>query len=176
MPRIPFSNNPIHVGSPRGPFHFFPKGKVSYVSGPRLNPALERFKVTWAARIIVGLSVKGRKVQYKAASVIKYVKAYCLKNNLDPSSSYVSQKGMYRHKVDNSIITENSLQVIILNLNDLSPKDFQTLMETLGERLAEEYRQETTIVEMQRNAVVKETIIMGPREMEGTSASRGGAI
>lgn len=166
MSRIPVSNNPIHVGTAGKVFHFIPKGKLSYVSGSavRGNPALDRIKTTWAARIIVGLSVRGRKVQYKSASVIAYVKGYCLENKLDPSSSYISQKGMYRYQIDNTIVTENSLQVIILNLNALSPKEFQTLMETLGERLAEKFHQETTVVEIQKNGLVKETVIMAPRK------------
>lgn len=165
MSRIKFSNHPIHVGNTRvGIFDFIPTGKIMFVSeGSRNNPDIFRSKETWAARIIVGLSIKGRRRSIPPQSIISYVKAYCKFAGLDPSSSYLMQKGVYQYSGGGRVVTENSMQIILLNLNaDLHPGIFQMYMEYMAEDMGVDFKQESIVMEIQRNGVVQITIGKSP--------------
>jgi len=164
MPRIPFSNNPIHVAFPGGSFHFYPQGPLSYISGPRNNPRLWQSEETWGVRLVMGLSIQGERKEISPLSIIDYVKRFCAFAGLAPDSSYIMQKGVYKYSGNGEVKTEKSLQIVILSVNngDLPPYFFEWYMEILAEAMAVDFRQESIIVELQRNGVVQETAGVGP--------------
>lgn len=159
---LPVTTTSTSWSTPDGWGQFRPNGDMTLWQAPGTsmpNPA--RFAVTeplWSA-LFVGLSV-GSRPRWKDKDVIDVVAGVREEQTGDPSASFVSQRGIYRHESDGKVITENSVQVIILNLPELktSRQQFREQMVTLAEKLAEELQQELVIVELQRGGVVKETI------------------
>ena len=133
--------------------YFRPRGRVM-VHGPRraLNPVEWSSKVTWSARLFVGLSVGNRKA-WTVAQVVALVRRLWRRG-----ASFVSQRGLWKSPKSGRLVPETSVQVILLDLHGDPLPVFRAEVIRLAEALCSRLRQEQVVVEFQRNGLVKETL------------------
>lgn len=161
---LPVNTGVSHWRTPNGRWGTFtPSGKLTVWEPPgKATPNRETFSVTepiWSARLFVGLNV-GSRPRWNDSDVVDIVADVRDKQTGDPSMSIVSQLGVYKHDKSGEVVSEKSVQVIILNLPHLGvgQKAFREQMVQLGEVLADKLQQELVIVELQKGGIVKETI------------------
>lgn len=174
---IPCNTGKFQCRTPRGPVEFHPHGGVTQHGSP-LSSRTRGRSVGWTAEggvysalVLVGLSVDGvaksklpvrlrsmRKPHYSSADVVKVVKAIRAEQAGDPSSSFILQKGVYKHKSSGEVITEDSVRIILLHLTEESKQDFRAHVIALAEELCERLHQEEVIVEFQDAGVTKEVL------------------
>ena len=166
--RLPFRNNPMGISTVKGRTAFLPDGDYIHcsVSGgkvKRSNPLSSGsiFVDTWAARLIVGFSVKKTPV-YKIKDLIAHTRTYMQIRKVPEDASFVAQHGVYTHK-DNTVVQEESGQIFIINTT-MSEGDFKLFAESLAEYLIVKMRQEMIVVEIQNNGVVKATWLVVSKE------------
>lgn len=151
--------------SPRGDIGFFePNGRLTI----ERNGALEENPTGWAsrspiyaARIFVGFNV-GRKARWKMSDVVRIVRRVREQQTGTPDATFLSQRGIYTSKRDDSVVDEKGAQIIILNLTGATPKVFREQMIELAEEIATRLRQEEVILEIQRGGISRETIGVTP--------------
>ena len=107
-----------------------------------------------SARIIVGLSVD-QTARYAPDDVVQLVRIKRLEQGKPPDSSFLMMRGVYTGKLDGAIVTEDSVQVLIVDLWNTSPAKFLAEMKDLTEYLGTQLRQELVILEMQRSGVLQ---------------------
>lgn len=163
MPRrpitVPADFGAAHWRSPSGPGSYMPNGQLEshgqrYRSNP---PAWDSEEPLWAARLFVGLNV-GAKARWRPADVVRIVKRIRTDQTGDPSSSFLTQTGIYKHGSTGQVVTEKSVQVIILNTAFIPEVEFRQQMVALAEELARRLQQAEVIVELQRGGLVQRTI------------------
>lgn len=156
----------LTVATPTGIVTFKPQGAVNREDDENNLPN----PIAWddktpmvSARLFVGLNV-GKRKAWKVEDVIKIVKRVRTDQTGNPSASFLWQKGIYQHDVSGDVITEDSVQVVILNLKFLktSAKKFQAQMVELAETLAKKLKQESVIVEIQRGGRQVRTFGVSP--------------
>ena len=113
----------------------------------------------WGARLFVGFNV-GRETVYTMEDLIPIVRSVREEQTGDPSSSFLSQHGIYRHK-EGDIVEEPGAQVIIINLTGTTPQQFENQMVALAEEIAEQLHQEEVVVEIQRSGLVQRVFGVG---------------
>lgn len=127
--------------------------------GARMNPAARIGKrgkhIVLAARLFVGLSVH-EKPKWSVKDVVDVVRDVREAQTGDPSASFLSQRGIYKHQSGNRIIDEKSVQVIVLDRAGVGRKKFEKQIIQLGEELARRLKQETVVGELQVNGVTKD--------------------
>lgn len=160
---------------------FQPEGRIvpayKRARGIRANPrSFFDDHDTYSARLFVGFNV-GTEAVYNMDDLIKVVKRVRLRQIGTPDSSFLYQKGLFKHTAQGTlrgkVIIENSAQVIILNLpykvtkgehkgqyRLLPFKTFERHMEKLAEEICRSLHQEEVIIQMQKNGVVMHTIGM----------------
>ena len=135
-----------------------------YANGPRKvvgsNPIKWQDDETWAARFFVGLDVKvnGESVpRYSLEDVLEFVVDVRNEQGADPSSSYIAQRGVFRHCPDKDsqcvVAREHSVQVVIIAPTGETPKQFRQNMLQLAEALAVQFEQEEVILQVQKNGI-----------------------
>lgn len=142
---------------------FEPKGKV-YVIGDaeelKRNPVIERYEEQLAARLFVGLNV-GKKPTWSIEDVVRITKRIRIRQTKDPSASFLAQKGIWRGG-KRQIVTEDSVQIIILDTEGKTRKVFERQMVKLAETLAGELKQDAVYVEIQKNGMTDVTLKVVP--------------
>lgn len=138
---------------------FYPDRGIAYSGDPTVihyNPAHPYESDTYSALLIVGLSGQaGEKFSLKR--IIEWVKQYRIAQVGDPGSSFVLQKGVYRHRRTGQIIDESSVRIIILNLAENESEDeFRNNILAMAEALRSDFNQEEVILEYQRRGVTTE--------------------
>lgn len=148
-----FNSGRAHWNGPRG--WFIPEGPI-HRYGPDKNPLSFESKVTWAARMFVGLNIGDD----EALDINDVVEAF--EKNYRGGASFVAQMGRWPSK-GGKIITEKSVQVIVINDKEgVTAQEFRGDMIDVAERMALELQQESIVLELQRNGVVKETLGVVP--------------
>jgi len=139
--------------------------KCAYKAGDRLyatrdNPTAWRSKgPTYAATLYVGFSV-GDKPTWTMKQLVPLVKKIRKQQVGHPDSTFLYQRGVYTHKSDGKVITEDGAQVILLNVDPVTRKfyEFRRHMITLAETIAKKFKQETIIVNIEKNGILHETL------------------
>lgn len=111
---------------------------------------------TWAARLFVGFNVGPRTV-HDMDDLVAIVRAVRERQTGNPSSSFLYQRGIYRHH-DGAVVDEPGAQVIIINMG-ATPAQFRRDMIDLAEAIAVALTQEEVVVELQKNGVM--SAVMG---------------
>jgi hypothetical protein len=154
---LPFRNNPIRFIVPqRGKLSFITSEKISLhsLSSTRKNPIKADFRSygdSRAARIFVGLSIKGRQT-YSLAYLVSLVREFLRKRKFPEDSSFLSQRGVYTHQDSHKTIEEDSAQVVIINMGSPESKFKKTIV-SLGEHICKIMRQDSVIVDYQKNGI-----------------------
>jgi len=149
---------PTRIHANIGPFYckggsFVPdKGTIMFEGNPPPREHLSYGKGAYSGLIIVGLNRRdGDKNNIE--DIIATVRDTRIAQVDDPGSSFISQKGLYKHKVTGETVSEESVRVIIMLLTDETPEEFRENVLVLAEDLADKFDQEEVIVEFQDRGV-----------------------
>lgn len=145
---------------------FRPKGKVVCHDSKALRAEAARAfsKGGLSARIFMGLSV-GEESTYSVEDVIDAVKRIRKKQKLSPNASIISQKGIYEDK-KHRIIVEDSVQIVIIDMDELTYKEFVKQVVALAQEMVDEFDQEEIVIEFQKKGIVKELYGVTPDEVD----------
>jgi hypothetical protein len=102
----------------------------------------------YSARLFVGLNV-GQTQKYDEDDVVDIVWKTRKKQGALADASILTQKGIYEDRAGD-LVTEPSVQVIIIDLSGAGKKEFVGEMQQLAETLRRRMKQETVILEIQR--------------------------
>lgn len=146
-----------------GTKRFRPVGQVYEVDksgslvpiGPRNNPIERLGGGGLSARIFLGLSV-GDKPTYSIDDVVKGFVEIRKSQGASPDASILLQRGVYTQSADGKVVTENSVQILILDFEGRSKRAFTEEVNSIGVRLRERFKQESVIVEIQERGVVQD--------------------
>ena len=122
----------------------------------RENPIVERIGGTregtgLSARIFIGLSV-GDTPTYTIDDVVKATVAIRKRQGSLPDASFLAQRGVYTQA--GSTVEENSVQIIIIDMQGDTKQVFTSQVVELAKELREDFKQESVIVEVQKRGVV----------------------
>lgn len=112
-----------------------------------------------AARLFVGFNVGDQPV-YSMSHLVGLVREVRETQAGDPSSSFVSQRGIYRHEAGD-VIEEDGAQVILINAEFIPEEQFRDQIIALAETIAGNMKQDEVIVEMQKGGVTLEVLGVG---------------
>jgi hypothetical protein len=115
----------------------------------------------WSARIIVGLSV-GQASRYTIDDVIQLVRIKRLEQGKPPDSSFLAMRGVYTGKVGGELVTEDSVQVLLVDIWGTPQAKFRQEMIDLAEYLREQMRQELVILDLQQSGVTQKQYLVFP--------------
>ncbi len=135
---------------------FNPSGRIHDARAEntaRRNPIDWDSTTTRAARLFVGFKVKSKLV-WKMSDLVKLVRAVRKEQVGSQNSSYVAQRGIYTHR-NGKVVDEPGAQVIIIDEQGTNETQFTNQMIHLGEVIAKKLKQESVVVEIQENGVVK---------------------
>lgn len=161
MPVIPCNIGHFGFRTRRTCGEFKPTHPVSH--HPERNRA-----VGWSTKgglysglLLVGLeSPSGKK--FTVRDVERIVERVRVKQSGDPSSSFISQRGLYKHKKGGEIVHESSVRVILLHLTDETKAQFRRNVVKLAEEIARVLKQEEVIVEFQNRGISEEVLGVTP--------------
>jgi hypothetical protein len=115
-------------------------------------------KDVWAARLFVGLNI-GPTPRWSADDVIKIVRDVRMDQVGQADASFITQRGLYTQMIGGrpDIVEEDSIQVMISNLPHwgVGKGKFKKQMIELAETVAAKLGQDTVILEIQKNGLVK---------------------
>ena len=150
---------------------FEPRGKFSfaYESGrtalnPRLNPRLSGImnKPVLSARLFFGFG-EGPNPSWSIEDVLPIVKRVRKEQIGATDSAIIYQNGVLSHLEKDVTVTEDGVQVIILNLQEAVTKEqFEDQLMELGEAITRELKQRQIVVEMQKNGLYQFTMGIVP--------------
>ena len=150
---------------------FEPQGKFSfaYESGrtalkPRLNPRLSGItdKPVLSARLFFGFG-EGPNPSWSIEDVLPIVKRVRKEQIGATDSAIIYQNGVLSHLEKDVTVTEDGVQVIILNLQEAVTKEqFEDQLVELGEAITRELKQRQIVVEMQKNGLYQFTMGIVP--------------
>lgn len=164
MPVIPADTRTIAWSAPDGHGGSFrPNGKLTTVGDAvHQNPAAWASKKPMlASRLFVGFSV-GNKPRWKVDDLVRIVKLIRKRQGHAPDASFLLQRGIYTSRKSGKTVTEDGAQVVLLNVDGATTKDFEAEMLTLAEEIAKRLKQEEVIVELQRGGVAFRTFGVVP--------------
>lgn len=145
-----------HWEAPHGYGCFRPSGQKHYLGNPdafEQNPRRwESEGDTYAARIFVGFNVGGEP-RWDLDDLVALVRREREAQGHPPDASFVAQKGIYQSRRTGDVIEEDGAQVILIDMQGLSQKHFQSDMEKLAEAIAAELEQEEVVLEIQKNGI-----------------------
>jgi hypothetical protein len=133
----------------------------------RPTGALRPNRVRWsgepaqAARVIVGFNV-GEDPRWTMGDLMALVREIRQEQGAAPAASFLFQRGIYAHEAGGPIVEEDGAQVIILNLTEQPPGEFERDVRRLAEKLATDMEQEEVIVEMQLGGIPVRVYGIGP--------------
>lgn len=132
--------------------------KLAYKTHPFLTPnSWDSEEEVWSARFFVGFNV-GDDPKYDMEDLIKLVKRVRKQQTNKPDSTFIYQRGVFTHD-NGKEVTENGAQVVLLNIDSPVPvRQFYRDMIQLGEVIREELEQETVILQVQKDGIVKRVI------------------
>lgn len=119
-----------------------------------------------AGLIVMGLTDRANHdVQHSLDEVVDVVKAVRLQQTStsgvpddgDPGSTFILQRGLFKHKTG-EIIDEESVRVIILHLTNETPDEFREHLLKLAEIMCEKFNQDELIVEFQLGGVTESVV------------------
>jgi len=142
---------------------FVPRGNP-VMAGKRINPAdWESAEPPYAARFLIGFNV-GKTPRWTMKDLVSRTKLFLKHHRLPEDSSYVHQAGVYTHasKRAEEVVTERGAQLIVLKFpfsewDQLTDKQFETLMMALAEWLCDELIQKQIILVMSRGGIETRT-------------------
>lgn len=171
--------------NPRSCGSFTPTGSVHMINPAvlrtRLNPGAIWGKTgPWSVRIFVGLSVNYTPT-YTVDAVVKLVtkirhrqllprvretkiaegkrKSLLYRPMAKADASFLYQKGIYEHRDGSRVVSEDSVQIIVLNVDENEPVNvFRVNMLKLAEELRIALHQEQVILQFQKAGAEKETV------------------
>lgn len=163
MPKTnPFDNRPITWQDKRSAGYFQPHGDFERHGSLQENPRTwSGQKAVWSARVIVGFKRRGKKPA-TLNMLVRIVKRVRTQQIGDPSSSFLTQRGLYRHNDTGEIVDEPGAQVVLIDTHNTPPKVFEQQAEQLAEIIARELDQAEVIVEIQKNGVSQSVFGVGP--------------
>jgi hypothetical protein len=159
MTVLPFHNGALAFEHPKkGYVRYNPCGnpKLETLSGARPNPIRAdyiKFGPSIVARLMVGLSVKGKNV-YTVEFLRTLTRAYLRAHKMPENSTFVVQKGVYTHKRSKRVIEEDSSQIVLIN-EGVSNRKFFAVARSLAEHICKKMQQESVICEIQENGIPK---------------------
>ena len=143
---------------------FMPNGALQ-VHGPKEvfeNPRRwSAGKYTYAGRLIVGFKRQGKRPA-TLNQLVKIVRSVRQRQVGNPSSSFLLQRGLYKHSGTGEVVDEPGAQVIVINTFGASKAEFEKQMVEVAETVAKELDQEKVILEIQRNGISQATYGIGP--------------
>lgn len=164
MPAYPFDPRPLRWNPPGKRTHSFrgtgrlARHGAEYARNPTVHWESRR---TISARLIVGFNI-GTDPVWTVDDLIPIVDRYLEKTFGDPSSTFVSQKGIYQHRDGSGqVVHEDGAQVFIIAPSDISETDFEKAMVELAEIICKKLEQETVVVEIQINGISQHTMGVG---------------
>jgi hypothetical protein len=122
---------------------------------PKENPVERLGGGGLAARLFVGLSVRDTPT-YSIDDVVRATVEVRKQQGASPDASFLVQRGVYTHGDSGQVVTENSVQIIILDFEGRSRAAFTEDVVGLAERLRQKLQQESVIVEIQERGVVQD--------------------
>jgi hypothetical protein len=134
---------------------FRPSGRISS-HGRSENPRTWSTTETLAARIFVGFKV-GNRVKWRIGDLEGIVEEARTRQTGNPNSSFVSQRGIYKSLKSGKVVEEPGAQVILIDEQGVSVREFTEQMERLAELIAVQLQQESVVVEVQKNGMTVET-------------------
>lgn len=163
--RLNVNTREFHARDKKGNWKgsFFPDRVWPNPVGSRANPWDDWGDGVYSALLIVGLRDQhGR--DRDPEEVVRIVRELRLQQSArpgtipeetgDPGSSFLLQRGLYRHERSGEIMDEEGVRVIILLVKSPETRDqFKENILHLGETLARELDQESVIVEFQDKGV-----------------------
>lgn len=145
---------------------FRPQGPVQ---GVRRNPpAWKSTTAPEAATFLVGFNV-GHDAKWSMPDLIHLVKSFLKERGFPQDSSFVYQKGVYTHRQPElGTVTEDGARLIILKFPEsdwdkIDEKQFQELMKTLAEEIADKLDQDEVIVIFSAGGIDKVTYGVWPK-------------
>jgi hypothetical protein len=152
---LPTDTRTAWWSTPHGWGSFQPNGRkrVAGMGYQRNKKTWEAGAETWSARLFVGFNV-GAETVWDMPDLIDTVRRVREQQTGDPSSSFVYQRGIYRHR-SGEVVEEPGAQVIIINTSGATPAEWEEQMVALGESIADDLDQEEVVVELQRNGIVQ---------------------
>lgn len=122
----------------------------------RMNPVRYTAETTLSARLFVGFNVKD-KPTFKLDDLVDFVFEVRKKTG-HPEATFLSQRGIYKHKVSDRLVSEDGAQIIIIATWETTLKEFEKDMIDLAEKIAAEFDQEEVLVEIQTNGVTNKVM------------------
>lgn len=116
----------------------------------------------YAVRFLIGFAVGG-KAKWKMTDLQRIVKTVRTRQMGHPDSSFVSQSGMYSYreagKHRDTVVTERGAQLLVVNVPHwgITPEEFKSQMQELGETICRKLKQEILIGEWQVNGLIEES-------------------
>lgn len=153
MPKSnPFDNRALIWQDKRSAGYFNPQGALER-HGVQPNPRTwSGEKAVWSARVIVGFARRGKKPA-TMNMLVRIVKRVRTQQTGDPSATFLTQRGLYRHNDTGEIVDEPGAQVVLIDTHDTPPRTFEKHAEEIAETIARELEQAEVIVEIQKNGV-----------------------
>lgn len=191
MPAYPAHIGRRTIKTPKRTIHFNPSGPIEthgrqiFKKGPNYNPPTWSSRVTYAARLFVGFCVGGE-VCHTMDELVALVRAVRRRQGKPEDSTFIAQRGVYTHSYgehQGRVVDEPGAQIIIIDSQleeSQSPSVFagtdpgpeteaeqlarlEEEMIFLSEEIAQGFRQESVILEIQRNGAVLLTMGIGER-------------
>lgn len=94
--------------------------------------------------------------------VVKIVRSIRTKQSGDPSSTFVAQRGIYKHSDSDMVVDEPGAQIILIDSHGTKMREWRHEMMELAEDIAKKLQQESVVLEIQKNGQSVETIGVGP--------------
>ncbi|MEZ4394273.1 MAG: hypothetical protein R3A48_24635 [Polyangiales bacterium] len=167
MPLIPADMGPLRFAGgrfiPHGPIdltHLSRRWHGAGEAGARENPRSNNLG-QYAARIVVGLKVKDD-LRWTLEHVMALVLRMLSTRSPSVAASFVSQHGFYTY-ADGNVVNEPSVQVVIIDEERRTRRQFDDAMLALTETLCTEMRQESAILEIQHRGRSVDLALVVPR-------------
>ena len=116
---------------------------------------------TQSARLFVGLDVGAGKGKHKMQDVIDITRGVRVEQSGSADGSFIAQKGIYTHSegdLQGVVVEEDSVQIILLDLEGVSKSEWERQMVQLAKYLARGLQQESVIVQLMENDVLRKTV------------------
>lgn len=133
------------------------RGGVNVV-GARQNPRVDYGRGTLSALLLVGLSSPSG-ATFTIEDIVAAGRDTRVDQIGDPGASFLTQKGLYLHRVTGKVVEEDSVRVIIVHLEGLTGEtapQFKDHIQALAEVLRADFDQDSIVVEIQNRGVTEE--------------------
>jgi len=134
---------------------FRPNGKIRFHGNWKNRDSKENPEEWWdagglSARFFLGFNV-GDKPTYSVDDAIPVVRDELERLLGNPSSSFITQKGIYKSKITGNVVEEDGVQIVVFDETGHSNSEWKTKMAELAKTLVREFQQEAVFVQLQKN-------------------------